>query len=464
MADQQHLDRIRHGVDDWNQWRADSPGLLVNLCGADFRRADLSQASFRSANLQHANFRKADQVEFTLIQAILRGQNLTEADRTCINFRGWNLVGIDLSQADLSGANFVLADIVGADFSGANLGGAMLRGASLVRAKFRGAILAGADLSDADLSGADLSGADLTNVNLWKAKLIGTIFDYARLESAVLNEAMASGIRLWETQRGKWSIKSIACDSVFWDERAMEVTRYGPGEFEKLHSEHLRVELFYRGGITKFELNTLPSLLHRLSTLHSGCGIQLRSIEATGGGAKVSIVIEDVDGSAFEKIKAEGLALQAAQLALREDAAARWDIEKRLLLDEVFPRLLASAGQHIEISGSPTGVVISGNDASVTAPVTINDLSAILPLVSSISQRRAALSLSGDDDIRLKNALHSVSDELQKDTPKLSIASSGLKAIMKIIANVVERTAEKTLIDHWQPLLDRLVHFVNLLP
>jgi hypothetical protein len=132
------------------------------------------------------------------------------------------------------------------------------------------------------------------------------------------------------------------------------------GEFEKLHSEQPLIELFYEGGISKFELNTLPALLHRLATLHPASGIRLKSIQEVGGGAKISISVESGDGSALEKIKVEAQQSQAAQIALRDDPAARWEIEKRLLLDEVFPRMFASAGQHIHITGPATGMVIAG--------------------------------------------------------------------------------------------------------
>ena len=50
MANQEHIDRLLHSVDAWNQWRDDNIDILPDLQGAN-----LSQNDLRNANLIGAN-------------------------------------------------------------------------------------------------------------------------------------------------------------------------------------------------------------------------------------------------------------------------------------------------------------------------------------------------------------------------------------------------------------------------
>ena len=96
-----------------------------------------------------------------VINAILSGAYLRDAD----------LCGADLSGADLCGAYLRDADLRGADLRGVDLYGADLRDAYICGADLRDADLRGADLSGAYLSGADLSDADLSDADLRDADL-----------------------------------------------------------------------------------------------------------------------------------------------------------------------------------------------------------------------------------------------------------------------------------------------------
>ena len=78
--------------------------------------------------------------------------------------------GANLSDADLSDADLRCADLRCANLSDANLSDADLRGADLRCANLCGANLSGADLRGADLRGANLSCADLSDADLCDAK------------------------------------------------------------------------------------------------------------------------------------------------------------------------------------------------------------------------------------------------------------------------------------------------------
>ena len=153
MANKQHLEWLREGVNAWNRRRATTPF-----------RPDLISADLRGADLRGADLREAD----------LGGADLTEAD-----LRGADLEGADLVEAELSGAELREADLRGADLRGADLGGADLGGADL----------RGADLSDADLTGADLMRANLREADLRGANLRGAVLEGAELLAAKLQWA-----------------------------------------------------------------------------------------------------------------------------------------------------------------------------------------------------------------------------------------------------------------------------------
>ena len=105
MANQDHLNMLRQGVDAWNAWRKREPLITP----------DLSRGAPRLANL----FR-ADLSEVSLRGAVLGGANLREA----------KLIGANLFRADLSGADLISASLVDADIRNADLTGCRIYGVS----------------------------------------------------------------------------------------------------------------------------------------------------------------------------------------------------------------------------------------------------------------------------------------------------------------------------------------------
>ncbi|WP_263381871.1 pentapeptide repeat-containing protein [Granulicella arctica] len=498
MADQELIAKLREGVSIWNRW-ADMRDVVFDLSDADLRgmnlgevdlnrailvRADLSEANLEMADLSGANLRGAklskaylsrlNLSEANLREADLSGSNLNWADLREADLRKADLSHADLRQADVRGANLSDAVLVGAnlsemdlsdlnlsgadlrdarlydaDLSGTNLRQANLRGARLKRANLRGAemndvLCAEADLNEADLSAADLSGANLTGADLRSA----------RLQMATLNNVTLSAARLWETQRSGWSIHDVACAWAFWDEAGKEIMRYEAGEFERLYSSRARIELIYQGGITAFEVNTLPALLHHLAVKYPDCGVRLKSIEETGGGVKVSLHVEESSAVAVDAIREEAQRAQSAQIALRDDQIARLQIEKQLLLGDVLPRMLAAAGQHVEISGTATNLVIASGQASVRAKQVTGESEAILGLLQTMMGRIGEV--APVDRPKLEDAVSSVEQELGENKPKSSVLAAGLGVVKEIAVKVVESASEKALLEHWQPIVHQL--------
>src|SRR5262245_15486242 len=100
MANEQQLQILSgggfEGVEAWNKWRSQNPGVRPDLSGAHLLNAILQGADLSETNLQ---------------RAFLRGAHLY----------GANLSGADLSHAILVGATLSAANLTGADLRGSNL-------------------------------------------------------------------------------------------------------------------------------------------------------------------------------------------------------------------------------------------------------------------------------------------------------------------------------------------------------
>ena len=70
MANQEHLDILKQGVEMWNQWRKEHPNIRPNLSNVDLSGANLSGANLSNVDLSSANLRVTD----------LNGANLSGAD------------------------------------------------------------------------------------------------------------------------------------------------------------------------------------------------------------------------------------------------------------------------------------------------------------------------------------------------------------------------------------------------
>lgn len=104
---------LHQGVEVWNKWREERPGIMPNLYEVNFGTSNLSGVNFSGAYLVGASFRVA-------------------------NLRGANLRGAYLSRADLWGADLSDADLTGTDITGATLISTNLSRATLVGCSIHG--------------------------------------------------------------------------------------------------------------------------------------------------------------------------------------------------------------------------------------------------------------------------------------------------------------------------------------
>jgi uncharacterized protein YjbI with pentapeptide repeats len=379
MANEEHLEILKQGVEEWNRWREENPTITPNLNEADFRGVNLRKAFFGIATLDQADFSKADLRGASFRGAILtetlfESADLSEADfSNSIDLKGANLKGAFLSRTDLRKANFSGMDFSGADLSFANLNEAALNGADLSAADLTGADLYKANLNKVNLSkaklieaflyGANLSGANLSRANFYRAYLSGATLSRANLNEANLadvdltiadfREADLSGANLTDAKAlgtdfrsaiftgaciQDWNInyetilKNIFCEYIYLKfdgnknqgvERRPYSRNFKPREFTKLFQIALEtVDIVFLDG---FEWKPFLISFLNLKAENSTDEISIHSFENRNGAFIVRINVPpgiekaEVERSIEEKYKIALKAKDEYILSLREE-------------------------------------------------------------------------------------------------------------------------------------------------
>ncbi|HKX30388.1 MAG TPA: pentapeptide repeat-containing protein [Blastocatellia bacterium] len=384
MTDSALIRLLKQDVKRWNQWRSTNAGTEVSLPKVDLFRASLTGVNLSGAYLKGADLSGADLSESNLSRANLSEVKLTGANLSGANLSGTNLNWADLrwadlSWADLSKANLGLAnlseanlhkailseaDLSGAELTKGNLSESNLSWSDLGLANLGEADLSKANLSEANLSGAVLSGANLSRANLYKvnlnwanlcgADLRGSSLRTAQLIRANLDEANLTDACLWETQRTEWSIRGVICEYVYWDEKRLEKTAYGSGDFEKLFAEITRILLFYKDGIEPLELAMLPGMIKFLQDCCPGCRLRLAAVHDDSGGTVVELAIVDsatVSSDDLRKLKVElevtsKRFIERGRLARKEQEVQRFLEGKVELLNQTVALLVTTKPPH----------------------------------------------------------------------------------------------------------------------
>jgi hypothetical protein len=130
MANQQHVEIIKQGVEGWNRWRKEHLEIKPDLSNANLYGADLWGANLSDANLSGADLTGADLNTAKLKKANLRGANLKASD----------LTEADLEAADLTEANLIRVTLVETNLTRATLTACSIYGISAWNIKLVGAI------------------------------------------------------------------------------------------------------------------------------------------------------------------------------------------------------------------------------------------------------------------------------------------------------------------------------------
>ncbi|MBT5469573.1 MAG: pentapeptide repeat-containing protein [Nitrospina sp.] len=149
MPIEEHVNKIKEGVNAWNLWRDQNPEIVPDLSKADIRGCQLRKINLRHTNLEETKLQYSNLAEAILEKADMHNAKLLEA----------NLQSADLKNANLCGAGLLESNIQFADFEGARLEGAQFNeGTIFNQTNLKGALLKGATgltTSQIDLSQTD---------------------------------------------------------------------------------------------------------------------------------------------------------------------------------------------------------------------------------------------------------------------------------------------------------------------
>jgi hypothetical protein len=172
MADQEHINILKQGMEAWNLWRDENTDTLPDLRGADLSTLHLIGYDFTGANFTGAK----------LVDTNFYGAKLASIGRV---FRG-SIVKL-------------IVDFVGADLTRASLGNNDLAQADFTEANLEGANLADSKLLDANLNKANLNSTFLYRTNFNEARLSETSFHNARMLKTVFGDVDLSRAKGLET-------------------------------------------------------------------------------------------------------------------------------------------------------------------------------------------------------------------------------------------------------------------------
>ncbi len=91
MANDEHLEKLKKGVEAWNNWRKKNPSIFPDLSGADLAGINLREMNFRGADLRSMNLMEADLTGVNMRYAII-----DQTKVSCVRYsRGTRCLNID---------------------------------------------------------------------------------------------------------------------------------------------------------------------------------------------------------------------------------------------------------------------------------------------------------------------------------------------------------------------------------
>ena len=326
MANVEHLELLKQGVEVWNQWRNDIAefhsidlveALLfgINLSGADLRGVDLTGAILTNAILVRTNLSGSVLTNAILVSANLNEANLSEAILVGANLNGAILSRASLRGADLSESNLLVANLNKADMRYANLNRANLSETSLFEVDLHKANLRGVDLSRVTLSNLNLSDLDLSESNLYGANLCRTQVLGTNFERAVLTGACVEN---WNVNSST-KLDNVVCDYVYLEANYQECFpregNFKPGEFTALFQKAVNtVDLIFKDGI---DWQAFFQSFQDLRTQYADQALSIQAIEKKRGGAFV-VRLEVAEGADKRAIESSAKELYETKLVLME--------------------------------------------------------------------------------------------------------------------------------------------------
>jgi hypothetical protein len=165
MANPEHLERLKSGVEKWNRWRQRDRDVRPDL-----READLTGMDMSGAFLRGAIFSKARMVGVSIARSFLSSADFSFCDLRKADLSRVETVGTRFFHTDLTGATLADANLSHADFSTPFMQQTVLTNATVISTTFRDS-----RFSESNVTGARFASTVLANCDLSFARGLQTI-------------------------------------------------------------------------------------------------------------------------------------------------------------------------------------------------------------------------------------------------------------------------------------------------
>jgi uncharacterized protein YjbI with pentapeptide repeats len=269
----------------------------VNLTKASLYGANLTKANLFKANLRGANLTEATLIETELQRAYLDSAKLNETISSNSYFQYSILTNADLTKANLNGANFREAQLSGAKLFQAQLNGAKFIDAKLNLANLTRSSLIKANLMNANLERAIFKEANLSEANLQKVQALETNFYKSILTGSCLKD--------WNYNE-KTNFTDVTCkyfyERISKRERrpSDESQEFTPEEFVKLFQIVVEtIDLIFTEGIN---WQAFLPVFQELQVKAGSVKLAIQKIERKPGGAFI-VRVEVPPGTNKSKVE-----------------------------------------------------------------------------------------------------------------------------------------------------------------
>jgi hypothetical protein len=279
VANQEHFDLLKRGVDTWNQWRKYHPEVQPDLSGAILSYANLSRTDLSRSNLSGTY----------LSFAYLREANLCNADLSGAYLREANLCNADLSGAYLIGAVFIRTDLTLACLTGCRVYGISAWDVRLEKAMQENLVITLDDQST------------ITVDDLEIAQFIYLLLNNKKIRAVI--DAIASKVVLL---LGRFTSERKVVLNAMKDE--LRKHNYSPVlfDFEKPASRDLTETVSILAHLARFiivDLTDPSSAPHEVATLIPQCVVPVQPLLSGGPLVAKGKVVERREYAMFEDLR-----------------------------------------------------------------------------------------------------------------------------------------------------------------
>jgi uncharacterized protein YjbI with pentapeptide repeats len=92
MANSEHVELLKQGVNVWNAWRQAQPNIRPDLQSLDLLQWDLSRYDFHQANFYQSNLRDSCLRQANLQEAVLYQTDLCMGESRTSKPKSWRLI------------------------------------------------------------------------------------------------------------------------------------------------------------------------------------------------------------------------------------------------------------------------------------------------------------------------------------------------------------------------------------